>query len=405
MKNIFVIGGGPAGITAAINAKNNNTDVTIIERQNDIGKKILVTGNGKCNYFNEDINPEHYHSSSNYNFSIINQDNIKKVKEFMTSLGIHPTIKNGYYYPHSNQAISILNTLNKELGLRGINVITDEIVKTIEKDEHDKFIIKTNRGIYNCDAVIFATGSKAYYKFDNTSYDILANLGHTIIPVLPALVQIKCNDKIFKDIKGVRTNALVSLYEDDLLVKESTGELQITDYGLSGICAMQLSNIIAIGLKNNRKEVVHINFLADLFNTKEELKEYLLNKHINRSIQEQLDNLLNYKLTNMFIEFASLTGYETITDLSDEELDKLCSLIIDMKFNATGVNDYQDAQVCSGGLSLDEVNMNTLESTLVPNLYFAGEVLDVDGDCGGYNLGFAWISGIVAGASAGEKHD
>ncbi len=404
MKSIFVIGGGAAGITAAINAKNSNTEITIIERQSDIGKKILVTGNGKCNYFNEDMTPSHYHSSSNYDFSIINETNIKKVNEYISSLGIIPSIKNGYYYPHSNQAISIVNTLNKELKIRNINVITDEIVKSIEYN--NTFIITTNQNKYECDKVIFTTGSKAYYKFDNNSYDILFNLGHTIIPVLPALVQIKCNDKIFKDIKGVRTNALVSLYENNILLKESSGELQITDYGLSGICAMQLSSLIAIGLQNNKSEIIHINFLSDLFNTSKELKDYLLSKQeLNRTIQEQLDNLMNYKLTNMFIKYTGITGYEQISELTNKELDKLCSLITDMSFEATGVNDYTDAQVCSGGVSLDEVDMNTMESKLIPNLFFAGEVLDVDGDCGGYNLGFAWISGIIAGLSAGDNND
>ena len=405
MKNIFVIGGGASGITAAIHAKNANTNVTIIDRQSDLGKKILVTGNGKCNYFNEDMNKSHYHSSSNYDFSIINETNINKVKSFFNTLGVVPYIKNGYYYPHSNQAISILNTLNKELRIRNINVITDEIVKSIEY-KNNIFNIKTNLNNYECDKVIFTTGSKAYYKFDNNSYEILSNLGHTIIPVLPALVQIKCNDKIFKEIKGVRTNAKLSLYENNELVKESTGELQITDYGLSGICAMQLSSLIAIGLNKKYEEEIKINFVSDLFNTKEELKEYLLSKkELDRTIQEHLDNLMNYKLTNMFIEYTGITGYETIEELSGKELDKLCSLITNMSFKVTGTNDYQEAQICSGGVSLDEVDMNTLESKLIPNLYFAGEVLDVDGECGGYNLGFAWISGIISGESAGDNND
>ena len=169
---------------------------------------------------------------------------------------------------------------------------------------------------------------------------------------------------------------------------------------------MQLSNLIAIGLQQNKKEIIHINFLADLFNNKAELKKYLFSKQgIVRSIQEQLDNLLNYKLTNMFLEYVGISGYETVSELSSSDLDKLCSLITDMSFNAVDTNGYSDAQICSGGVSLDEVNMQTLESKLIPNLFFAGEVLDVDGDCGGYNLGFAWISGIIAGTKAGETHD
>ena len=408
MKRIFVIGGGAAGMTAAINSKRMNSEVTIIERLNDVGKKILVTGNGKCNYFNDDMNPKYYHSSSKYDFSgIINETNIVRVLMFMKSLGVEPSIKNGYFYPHSNQAISMVNTLNKELKVKGINVITDEIVNSITK-EGKIFKIKTNMNTYECDAVVLATGSKAFYKFDNNSYSIPASFGHTIINVLPSLVQIKCEGKYFKDIKGVRTNAKVSLYTDKELTKESTGELQITEYGISGICAMQLSGLVSINESKNKESIIKVNFLPDLFNTKEELKLYLKNKNVitqNRTITDLLDSLLNYKLSNMFINMYKLTGYESLDEIEDNILNKLCESIISFEIKAYSTNGFNEAQVCSGGVSLDEVNMNTMESKLVSELYFAGEILDVDGDCGGYNLAFAWISGIIAGMNAGEIRD
>ena len=168
---------------------------------------------------------------------------------------------------------------------------------------------------------------------------------------------------------------------------------------------MQLSGLINIGLSFNKAEIIRVNFIPDLFTNALELKEYLLKKNeynINRSISEHLDNLLNYKLTNMFIKEVKLTGYEQLDEIDDHILTKLCELITDYYFVAIGTNDYIDSQVCSGGIDLNEVNMQTMESKIIPGLYFAGEVLDVDGECGGYNLGFAFISGLIAGTKAGE---
>lgn len=404
MNKVIVIGGGASGLTAAISAARCGNEVIILEKNNTCGKKILVTGNGKCNYFNENFTSSHYDSyDKSLIKSIINKENKQIVLDFFTSIGIIPNIKNDYYYPHSNQAITIINALLLEIKNLNIQVITNTKVLKINKKDNE-FIIDTNNKIYKGNKVIISTGSYAYYKEEDVnSYNLIHNLKHTIIKPLPALVQLKVDNSICKKWAGVRVTSKIKLYENNKYIKEETGELMLTNYGVSGICAMQLSGLIAKGLNQGKKEEIIINFIPDIADNEKDMQKFLdnYNKNHNYLVKEICDNLINYKLGNALNNKINDYYYNS---LSQKEKNQLIHNLINYKINITSTNSYKESQTCSGGIPLKEINLKTMESLKIKNLYFTGEIIDINGDCGGYNLGFAWISGLLAGGATNDKN-
>ena len=404
MKKIIVIGGGAAGLTAAINAKNDNNEVIILEKNNDCAKKILVTGNGRCNYFNSDQNIKHYNSENKNKLSnYINENNLNNVLNFFESIGILPDIKEGYYYPKSNQAVSVKNALLTEAINKGIKILTGINVTNISKND-DIFFIETDDDNYTADVVVLATGSKASPKTgsDGSGYKLTKNFDINIVKPLPGLVQLESNDNL-KEASGVRTKSKLSLYENNELIKEEIGELQLTDYGISGICAMQLSSHISRGLDEQNIEEIQIDFLPWL---DKDISSFICERNKllkNRTISELLDGLLNYKLVNAILKKSNIKQDELWDNLTEIKKEDLCDNLVNYKMFIDSTKGFDNAQICIGGVSLNEINDN-FESNKIKNLYIIGELLDVNGDCGGYNLTFAWISGIVSGKNiAGDK--
>ena len=403
MSRVLIIGGGASGMVAAIKASLNN-EVILIDKNSNLGKKILMTGNGKCNYWNSDININHYNSSDlDVLDKIITDNNKKLVEGFFDDLGIVPRIRDGYYYPMSNQATSIQTALILECKLRGVKIITDSEVVSVIK-ENDLFRVVTTNNTIEVEKVVLAMGSKASLKNgDDLGCKIVSSLGHTIIPILPALVQIKLNASFLKDWHGIRQDGMVSLYQKNKLIKQEYGEIQLTDYGISGICVFQLSSKISRGLFNDIENQIEINFLSNLdIKDEYEFVEYLnkRNKLLNgRNISELLDGVLNYKLINLILKISKVDRYEYLDNISYDKLLKVGINFTKLRLDVTGTKGYEAAQVCSGGVKLSEINPYTMESLIMKDLYIVGELLDVDGDCGGFNLGFAWISGYLAGRS------
>ena len=258
---IIVIGGGASGIVASIFAKRGDNEVIVLEKNNKCLKKLLITGNGRCNYFNDDFSFEHYYSCESRLSSIINDFNKKRVLDFFSSIGVVPNVKNGYYYPNSNQSYSVFNSLLKEASLRGVKILNDFKVLNIVKCDK-VFIVSGDNGEYICDKVIISTGGKSYPKTgsDGDGYLFGESLGHKVIPVYPGLVGLVSNGKFFRDLSGVRCDACVSLCCGDVL-KSQIGEVQFTDYGLSGICIFNLSNMVN-GLINSFKNVSAIKIAS-----------------------------------------------------------------------------------------------------------------------------------------------
>lgn len=397
MKEVIVIGGGASGLTAAITAARNGKDVTIIERNNKCGKKILITGNGRCNFWNEDKNLSHYHSSTPYLLKeFITEERQNSVLKFFDSLGIVSKTKNGYYYPFSNQALTIWNALLLECKKLNIEIINDITVEKIIKQ--DCFIINPNKENIKAKNIIIASGSKAAPKTgsDGLGYTLAKSLGHTVITPLPSLVQLKGDQPYFKNWSGIRTDVKASLLIDNKLIKSETGEIQLTNYGVSGICIFNLSGDAAKALNENKDVTISINFIPFIDNPKNFLKTLNQNAY-HKTISELLEGILHYKLVDIILKKANIKRELLLNTLTDNELNNLIQSLTDFKIKILETHTLDHAQVCSGGIPLTEINSETLESLKTKKLYFTGEIIDIDGDCGGYNLGWAWMSGITAG--------
>ena len=403
MRDIIIIGGGASGLVAAIYASKSGKKVTILEKNKTCGKKILITGNGKCNYYNDDQSLSHYHSNNREILgSILTKENLEEVKQLFNSLGIIPRIKDDYYYPYSNQATSIQTALIKECEINNVEIITETEVFNLSK-ENNIYKIETNKGIYKSNKVILSTGSFACPKTgsDGLGYKLLTSLGHSLITPLPALVQLKANTNYLKEWHGIRCDVSVSLLENNQVISTQIGEIQLTDYGVSGICIFCLSGQVSIGLSKNKKEQIQINFLHPFnIKTKEEFVTWMNNRNNivkNRTISDLLDGLLNYKLINLILKLSKIDRNSYWHNLSDKEKYLLGNNLTNFILDIIGTNSFEQAQTVTGGIPLTEINLNTMESIYNKGIFITGELLDIDGDCGGYNLTNAWITGYLAG--------
>lgn len=406
MKRIVIIGGGPSGVVCALKAKRNDNEVIILERNNTLMKKILMTGNGKCNYFNDEISIDNYESSNKEVLeNIITQDNIDMVRDFFNEIGIVPKVKNGYWYPYSNQATTIKEQLELELKEKDIKVYLNSTVQSIKKN-NNKFIIKYNNEVIESDVVVISTGSKAYPKTgsDGMGYDFLKEFNHTIIKPLPALVQLETKEK-YKDWSGVRTDVELELFEDDKYISSEKGELQLTDYGISGICVFNLSNKLIRGLDSNKKEVIKINFVPFITTLISPWIDEYSNKHNNKNIKELLEGFLNNKIVKVLLKYNNIDENTKYNELSNDEKLKLINSLRFFKVEIKNTKGFDNSQICNGGVSLLEINPITFESTKEKRLYIIGELLDINGNCGGYNLTNCWISGILSGNNIGDNND
>ena len=374
MQKVAVIGGGASGLMAAIYAKTNRNEVVILERNNICAKKLLMTGNGRCNYWNQNQSLEKYHSKSKLILKqILTQDYQIEVLQFFEKIGIVPKIRDGYYYPYSNQATSIKEALLSEVKSRGIGIITNCMVEGIRK-EKDQFQLTTSCGDMYFTQVIVATGSCACPKTgsDGNGYQIATSFGVEL-----------------------------TLYDNHQLVKKERGEIQLTDYGISGICVFNFSGIVARGLQNRHIMQIAINFVPFLNAERvEDVLSFLLQRARylgNRPIDQMLEGFLNYKLIYVILKQISIKKENTWNTLTKEQQRKIANCLFAFPVDIIDTKSFDHAQVCSGGMSLLEIDPLTMESVNVDGLYFTGELLDVDGDCGGYNLSFAWISGMLAG--------
>ncbi len=404
MKKVAIIGAGAAGVICGIHAVCSDIQVVLFDKNIMALKKLLATGNGRCNYWNSNQDLCHYHSSEEELLpSIITPEIQREVLDFFDSLGVVPNIRNGYYYPYSNQASSIRDLLEVEARRRGVIFSLGSEVVDVYR-ESDKFIIVYDDKKEYFDDLVIATGSLASFKKSGegeSGYLFAEKFGLDVSIVHPALVALKTSGDFLKDWAGVRATCVVSLYQDGNFVKSEEGEIQLTDYGVSGICIFNLSRYASLEYRYSKMEL-KISFLPFL---KDKSKEYITSWFSKRgeqlgdySMVSFLEGLLPYKLLMVILSRTHISKSSTWSSLTEEEKDRLLSYILEFPLLITGCRDFSCAQVCAGGVKLSSVNSN-LEAKKIPHLYFVGEVLDVDGDCGGYNLGFAWMSGMIVGRS------
>ncbi|SFA71176.1 hypothetical protein SAMN05216249_101155 [Acetitomaculum ruminis DSM 5522] len=403
---VIVLGGGAAGLVAAISAARAGAEVTIIEHKDRVGKKILSTGNGRCNMTNINQGVEHYFGE-NPDFvrgAFENLDAFHTV-QFFNELGILTKNRNGYIYPNSDQASSVLDVLRMEINRLSVNVICKVTINKIVK-QGAGFTLTGFGFSYYCDNLIIATGSKAVPSTgsDGSGYNFALKFGHRIVPVVPGLVALKSPQTFFKSIAGVRTDAIVKLYVNSTLERTEKGEIQLTNYGISGIPVMCLSRFAAIALNDKSKVRCVINFLPN-FNTSTLTKMLVKRRSEARlkTCEEFMIGLLNKKLTNVILKLANIDLGKKAKYLSDSDLSRLADLICSFEVKINDTNSFDNAQVCAGGVDTNEIDPYTMESKKVKGLYFAGEIIDIDGTCGGYNLQWAWSSGYTAGVNAAIK--
>jgi len=391
-EKILVIGGGAAGLMAAITAARAGGKVMILEAGERVGKKLLTTGNGKCNFTNLHMEADCYHTEQPaFVERVLEQFNEKDAIAFFESLGISARVKNGYVYPRSEQAASVLDALRLELDRCHIPVAGEEKVQGMEQKGR-QFQVRTSRSVYTGSRVILAAGGQAVPKTgsDGSGYALAAKLGHRIVPVIPALVQLRAKERIFKSIAGVRTQARVRILADGELLAEDTGELQLTEYGISGIPVFQVSRHAAKALMEKKQVKAILDFLPEM--TEAETITYLEQRkqnHPNLQGEQFLQGLLPKKLAALCMKGTGGSLVQSLKQFTVEIED---------------TNGFANAQVCGGGVDMGQVSPVSCESKLVPGLYFAGEILDADGLCGGYNLQWAWSTGYLAGFhAAGRK--
>lgn len=396
--DIITVGAGAAGLAAAISAKRNNRDlkIAILEAQSKAGKKILVTGNGRCNLTNTNVSKEFYHGSFDVS-KTLNRFSAEKLINFFSTLGlVCDTESNGLVYPHSRQASAVLDVLLMEIKRLKIEIICDCKVELIRK-KGEFFNIKTSNGEYTAKKAVMSCGGKAFPTAGGTGLglDVIKNLGHKITPLFPALCPIQVKSDFMKSLKGIRAKAEVTLYDGEKAIKSEIGEVQFTDNALSGICVFNLTTL----LPKVKSPVISVNLAKD-YSYIELLN--LLNDRKKLFANEPIENYF----TGLFHKNIGIALLKSVTDkpmteickrLSDKELKSLANLIQNWKFECKQCKDFSKAQVMLGGVNGNEVNGYTFESKVVKNLYICGEALDVCGDCGGFNLHFAFASGIITG--------
>jgi len=398
-KRIAIIGAGASGMIAAVMAARNGAKVVLIEQNAQLGRKILSTGNGKCNFTNTHMEIGCFHGEDKAIGTVLEQFTVSDTITFFSELGILVKDRDGYLYPKSEQAKSMVDVFTMELKRLKIDILCDTRVLTTQKKGH-AFILKTTKQTITCDRLIIATGGKAAPKLgsDGSGYQLAKSFGHSIVPVLPALVQLRCKGKFFRQIAGVRTEAKITILIDKKKVVEDTGEVQLTEYGISGIPVFQVSRHAAVGLYEKRTVSAMIDFLPFIESSElEQVLEKRANLAHHKTAEEFLVGMFNQKLIPVLLEAASIHINAKVSTLESKHFQQLAEVCKFFQVIVEKTNGFEAAQVCAGGVKTTEINSKTMESMLVEGLYFTGELLDVEGKCGGYNLQWAWSTGWIAG--------
>lgn len=396
-QNVIIVGGGASGMMAAVVAARNGADVTILERNSRIGKKILVTGNGRCNYTNTltDVldynNPEFVEYALKY-FSPY------KVLDFFKELGIEPKIEDeGKTYPLSEQASSIIDVFLYELQRLEVDIVSDAYVINVIKRKEEFTISLQDGRQFHGDSVIIATGGRAMSSTgsDGSGYELAQQMGHTITEVFPSLVKLKLDSPYLNHLQGIKMPSIVQLIHNENVLQTEEGDILFGNYGISGPTILQLSRK-AVELYNHGEDV-YIKIVLVNSMTKAELLERF-ERSGNKPVDFSLVGLINKRYVSAILKEAGIPKQNMLVDeLTKQQLNDLVNLLLDWRFPVRGSKSFADAQATAGGVSTEEINPKTMESTLVKGLYFTGEVMDVDGRCGGYNLQWAWTSGYIAG--------
>lgn len=421
MKNVAIIGAGPAGMSAAIVAARGGAKVTVFERNEIPGKKLLLTGNGRCNFTNVDIHEDYFSFVEGSEASkVLGSMSTQEVCNFFMDMGVLSVERKGGFYPFTGQAQTIQTAMLQAMDRLGIEIKLNTCVRKADirnksekscgaesisdKSGKNVFIIHTDEGEYEFDRVILACGGKAAPKTgsDGFGYRLARGFGHTVSRTYPVLVQLISDAPDLKMLAGVRCQADVTAMVNGKKVAADYGELQLTDYGLSGIPVFNISRFLSKEIEEGENCEVLVDFIPQI---SEASMEAFIAKRINDlkgySVKEFIAGLVHGKLADYFIKTYKLNPEDIVLPEDKDKMTAFLSAMKAWKFTITGHKGFEHAQVTKGGVLLDEIDEN-MQSKLVKGLFFAGEMTDVDADCGGYNLHWAWASGKRAGEMAAK---
>ena len=402
MLTVAVIGGGAAGMMAALEAASRGAAVCVFERQSRVGRKLAVTGNGRCNLTNMNASPSSYHGCDGaFTAPALREFGPKETRAFFQRLGLITVAEaDGRVYPLSDTAGSVVDVLRYAMEAAGVRLYDSCEVSALETRKSG-FRLLRQGGSFDADRGIVACGGMAGERFGGTKlgYRLLEGLGHSCTELRWSLVQLRSDNPGCRSLKGIRADAAVTVRRCGKLLAASAGEVQFTDYGLSGPAIFEISRA-ALAQPDT---VVSLDLLRSV--SEEELAAMLL-KRANMTKQLTLGDVflgtVQNRVGRVLVASAGLKVSESLAGLSEETAKKLAHIAKHFEFSVTGDMGPANAQVTVGGVRTSEFDPHTMESRLRPGLYACGEVLDVDGDCGGYNLQWAWSSGRLAGRNAAE---
>jgi predicted Rossmann fold flavoprotein len=400
IKKVAIIGGGASGLTSAAYLSKHNLDITLFEQNSKIGRKLLATGNGRCNITNEDLSLQHFHTHGDISFikTILNKFDLHRCENFFQTLGIL-FMKNeqGRFYPLSGSASSLVDAFEFELKQNGVKIQLNTFIENIEfLDDQQQFLLNKKELF---DYIIIATGSIAMKKLGATSsgYEFAKQFSHTVIEPFASLVQLKSDNKYLDIIQGVKITGKI---------KDKVGDILFTKYGISGSTILDISREVVEQLQFKEKVKLSIDLLPNI--SKEKLISVLKERQKllkNKEILTWLDGILHKKLSRYIILTLGLQEKAPlVNNLNFKQLQSIAFTIKNLPFSIIDSNGFENCEVCAGGVDISDINSKTMESNKQKNLFFTGEVLDVDGDCGGYNLHFAWASGYSAAKTIIDKN-
>ncbi len=395
-KNVAIIGGGAAGLMAAITAAKAGHSVTLFEKSDKVGKKILASGNGRCNISNTSLHVSNYFGENpSFVQDALRQFTFKEFEKFCSSLGLFLDIKeDGRVYPLSNEAKSVQMLLQNQALSLHVKILYNQNIQKIEK-KNSQFIVQTE----SFDALIICTGSEAALQLGGSieGYQLARNFGHEIIPSYPSLVQLHLNSTLVAKMAGIKLSGSVTLFIDRQKRETVYGDLLFTKYGISGFAILDISQGASLALINHQHVSITLNLLPQFTNTQLQAKLTQLIKELPyRSIEQLLVGLIASKIIPQLLLTCKINPHTLCRDITRKELKKILFNISQWHFEVNDTHGFRHAEVSGGGISTEKIDPKTMQSQLVKGLYFAGEVLDIVGERGGYNLHFAFASAYLA---------
>lgn len=395
---LTIIGGGASGLicAGAVSNKYKDKKILILEKESRVGKKILASGNGRCNLTNINADKKYYYGNdTDIIDSLYKNYGAEKVISYFESIGLLTKVESdGRVYPLSNTSSSVLNVLRNQLITKSVEERTDISISDISYED-DEYIIKTENDIIHTEKLLIATGGKSDHtgKENHYSESLLENFDFKINDTTPSLSPVKVKSDIIRSLSGIRAFGKATLIKDDKIIKTEYGDIQFTSDALSGICIFNLSRF------PNKEDgyIIRLSLLAD--KTDKEIEELLIHK---REIYKDLLNdelftgIFHKKIGIALLKICGINLNDKISSLSDKDIESLSYLINHFDFETLSRNDYKNSQVTAGGIDISEIDINTFETKKYKNLFITGEALDIDGVCGGYNLQFAFSSGLCA---------